>query len=246
MTARVTEELVLDDEIRRVRNVYARYDGDPGEQAKRERENPGLVAIRSERDRTLDLLFRQEQLLPLTDKRILDIGCGRGDDLADFCRGGASPGNCVGVDVLPDRIESARVAYPEIEFVIADGRRLPFEGESFDLVFAYIVFSSILDPRVAFDLAAEMRRLVAPGGAVVWWDNRFPTPWNHDVRGYDLRALTSLFPGWLMRARSVTLLPPLARRLGRTARWGYGPLCGIPLLRARYLCVIRRPMETST
>jgi SAM-dependent methyltransferase len=246
VTASVTEELVLDDEIRRVRSVYARYDGDPGEQAKRERENPGLVAIRFERDRALKILLDREQLSPLDGKRILDVGCGRGDDLAGFCGAGASPGNCVGVDVLPDRIESARTAHPEIEFVIADGRRLPFDGESFDLVFAYLVFSSILDRRVAFDLATEMRRLVAPGGAIIWWDNRFPTPGNRDVRGYDLRSIASLFPGWRMRARALTLLPPLARRLGWTAQWSYGPLCAIPMLRARYLCVLRPPLDKPT
>ena len=228
-----------DSELRRLQHVYARYDADAGEQAKRDPGNAGLAHIEAERVRALHDLLRVEGLLPLTGKRVLDVGSGRGDELARVISAGADPTGSAGVDLLPGRVEQARLLHPELRFVCADARALPFESDAFELVLANVVFSSILDDSVATAMADELQRVLTPDGAIVWWDNRYPTPGNPNVRGYDRRKLERLFPSCRLQACTTTLLPPVARRLGRAAPVVYPLLAQVPFLRGRYLAVIR-------
>ena len=228
-----------DGELRRLEAVYAGYDADSKEQAKRNPANAGLVQIQMERARVLAELLESEGLMPLSGKRVLDIGSGLGNELARLIAEGADPQFSVGVDVLPDRVEKASRLHPNVRFMRADARRLPLDDGSFDLVLANVIFSSILDDRVAQAVSEEMRRVLTPDGAIVWWDNRYSTLGNPNVRGYRFRDIQRLFPGSRVRARTTTLLPPIARRLGRTALLLYGPLAGIPVLRGRYLAIVR-------
>ena len=228
-----------DGELRRLEAVYAGYDANSAEQAKRDPANAGLAQIQTERARVLGELLESEGLMPLTGKRVLDVGSGLGDELARLITEGADPEHSVGVDLLPDRVEKASRLHPSVRFVRADARRLPLDDSSFDLVLANVVFSSILDDDVASAVAREMRRVLAHDGAIVWWDNRYPTPGNPNVRGYRLREIKRLFPDCRIHARTTTLLPPLARRLQRSAPLLYGSLAQVRFLRARHLAVIR-------
>jgi ubiquinone/menaquinone biosynthesis C-methylase UbiE len=228
-----------DGELRRLEAVYAGYDANSAEQAKRDPANAGLAQIQTERARVLGELLESEGLMPLTGKRVLDVGSGLGDELARLITGGADPKHSVGVDLLPDRVEKASRLHPSVRFVRADARRLPLDDSSFDLVLANVVFSSILDDDVASAVAREMRRVLAQDGAIVWWDNRYPTPGNPNVRGYRLREIKRLFPDCRIQASTTTLLPPLARRLRRSAPLLYGSLAQVRFLRARHLAVIR-------
>src|SRR3989454_8971603 len=69
--------------------------------------------------------------------RLLEVGCGMGTDLLQFARGGA---RVTGVDLTPRSIEISRqhlAVYGERgDFAITDGERLPFAGESFDVVYS--------------------------------------------------------------------------------------------------------------
>jgi SAM-dependent methyltransferase len=228
-----------DGELRRMEAVYGGYDANAREQAKRDPANAGLVQIQTERARVQGELLESEGLMPLTGKRVLDVGSGLGDELARLITEGADPEHSVGVDLLPDRVERASLLHPSVRFIRADARRLPLDDGSFDLVVANVVFSSILDDDVASAVAAEMRRVLAQDGAIVWWDNRYPTPGNPNVRGYRLREIKRLFPDCRIQTRTTTLLPPLARRLRRTAPLVYGSLAQVRFLRARHLAVIR-------
>jgi SAM-dependent methyltransferase len=228
-----------DGELRRLEAVYGGYDANSREQAKRDPANAGLVQIQTERARVQGELLESEGLMPLTGKRVLDVGSGLGDELARLISEGADPEHSVGVDLLPDRVERASLLHPSVRFIRADARRLPLDDGSFDLVLANVVFSSILDDDVASAVATEMRRVLAQDGAIVWWDNRYPTPGNPNVRGYRLREIKRLFPDCRIQTRTTTLLPPLARRLRRTAPLVYGSLAQVRFLRARHLAVIR-------
>jgi SAM-dependent methyltransferase len=228
-----------DGELRRLEAVYGGYDANSREQAKRDPANAGLVQIQTERARVQGELLESEGLMPLTGKRVLDVGSGLGDELARLITEGADPEHSVGVDLLPDRVERASLLHPSVRFIRADARRLPLDDGSFDLVVANVVFSSILDDDVASAVATEMRRVLAQDGAIVWWDNRYPTPGNPNVRGYRLREIKRLFPDCRIQTRTTTLLPPLARRLRRTAPLVYGSLAQVRFLRARHLAVIR-------
>jgi trans-aconitate methyltransferase len=58
-----------------------------------------------------------ELLAPQAGERILDVGCGTGHLTKKIAASGAE---VVGLDSSAEMIETARTAYPEIEFVVAD------------------------------------------------------------------------------------------------------------------------------
>ncbi len=172
---------------------------------------------------------------------LLDVGCGEGRTLAMLderkvvARG-------VGVDLLPERVDRARRASPMLEFQVADGTRLPFPDQSFDVVLAMTVFSSI--PRPARQgIAAEIARVLRPDGRFVWYDMRRRSPANPDVRPFTGADVRSILPGWIVGTRPVTLMPPLARRLGRATRFAYPVLARVALLLTHEVGAASRPPD---
>jgi SAM-dependent methyltransferase len=99
-------------------------------------------------------------------RRVLEVGCGAGVDLARFARGGA---DVVGVDLAASAIDLARANFEQQRlaggFHVADGEKLPFADESFDLVYAHGVVQYTADPRRLVD---ECRRVLKPGGEAVF------------------------------------------------------------------------------
>ena len=59
---------------------------------------------------------------------------------------------------------------PISNLTIGNGEELPYGNGTFDLVLLFSVLTSILDPRVQANLAAEARRVLRPGGAILWYD----------------------------------------------------------------------------
>lgn len=199
--------------------------------------NPGNRAILAER-RALT-----RRLLPasLAGKRMLEVGSGHGSELAWMVELGARPSDLAGVDLLPERVEAARAAHPDIDFRVANGEHLDFTDSSFDLVMAFTLFTSILDPQMAANVASEMRRVLRPGGGVLWYDFRYDNPFNRNVRGVDEAKVRSLFPGFSGRLHSLTLIPQLARRLGPLTAAAYPRLASVPPLRSHLLGLLTKP-----
>ena len=179
--------------------------------------------------------------LPLGDRRVLDLGCGDGAVLAGLARCGARQDRLVGLDLRPDALAAARARCPESAFALASGTALPHPDASFDVILAFTLFSSILDDRIAGGVAREVGRVLRPGGALVWYDVRVSNPHNPAVRGMPRRRLLALFPGWRATLRPVTLLPPVARRLGRLTRVAYPALAALPQLRTHWVGLLERP-----
>jgi trans-aconitate methyltransferase len=71
-------------------------------------------------------------LEPQGGERILDIGCGTGQLTKSIADSGAT---VVGFDASPAMIDSARLNYPDIEFLVADAAEFSF-AEPFDAVFS--------------------------------------------------------------------------------------------------------------
>jgi SAM-dependent methyltransferase len=98
-------------------------------------------------------------------RSVLDVGCGAGVDLARFAKGGAE---VTGVDVAPSAIELARANFAQQGlrgwFEVADGERLPFPGNRFDLVYAHGVVQYTAHPQRLVD---ECRRVLKPGGEAI-------------------------------------------------------------------------------
>ena len=96
---------------------------------------------------------------------------------------------------------------------LADGARLPFASGKFDLLLQSTVLTSILDQGIKKNVADEMIRVLAPKGAILWYDFRYDNPRNPDVRGIGRKEIQGLFPHCRIRMQKTILLPPLARGL---------------------------------
>src|SRR5258706_12007146 len=71
-------------------------------------------------------------------KKVLDVGCGAGTDLARFAKGGAL---VTGVDLSSSAITLAKQNFEQqglaADLREADGEHLPFGDDTFDFVFAH-------------------------------------------------------------------------------------------------------------
>ena len=228
-------------EVRRLEHVYRGYRASQAIQAQWNDNNPGNAAIRRERNAAVEGLLKSHGLAALEGLRALEVGCGSGQTLASFSDLGARPEDLYGVDLLPERIEEARVRYPDCHFLCANAENLDFPDEHFDLAICSTVFSSILDEAMAANVAREIYRVLKLGGTVLWYDFRYNNPRNPNVRGMTLSRIRSLFPGLTADLRTITLLPPLARRLGPLTPLLYPLLSRIPPLRTHYVGLLTKP-----
>jgi ubiquinone/menaquinone biosynthesis C-methylase UbiE len=226
-------------EVDRLRKTYRSYREEGVADRRWSQENPGNRAMLRERREAIRSLLAERNLLPLAGRRILDVGCGSGGELAHLISLGAEARHLHGVDLLPERIEAAREAHPELTFSCGNAESIDYPDGTFDLVMLFTVLSSILDPAMANNLCAEAKRLLKPGGALLCYDFRFGNPYNPNVRGVTRRELIRLFPGFSMQARSLTLLPPLTRRLGRWTEALYPILARVPFLRTHNLIFLK-------
>ena len=121
----------------------------------------------------------------LAASRVLDVGCGSGYLLHRLVEFGAR--EATGVDLMPARIEAARERYPGLRFVCANASQLPFADAAFDVVTQFTCLSSVLNQNLRSAVAAEMWRVLRPGGIVVSFDMR-PPP-------FALRAMRTLRSG---------------------------------------------------
>jgi ubiquinone/menaquinone biosynthesis C-methylase UbiE len=132
----------------------------------------------------------------------------------------------------------AREALPMADLQVGDATRLPWDNEHFNLVIASTVFTSVLNTDVRRLMAAEIVRVLRPGGALLWYDFAINNPKNPNVRRVDRRELSKLFPELKGKTKSVSLAPPLAR-LVAPANWTMAVfLAGIPLLRTHLLALL--------
>ena len=99
-------------------------------------------------------------------RSVLEVGCGAGIDLARFAKGGA---RVTGVDLTASAIELARANFAQQglhgDLKVANGERLPFADNSFDLVYAHGVVQYTADPR---RLVEECGRVLKPGGEAIF------------------------------------------------------------------------------
>ena len=228
-------------EVARLRGVYREYAACGFGASKWSAANKGNQALLLEREVKTRALLHRAGFFPLTDKRILDVGCGTGEQLGLFLDWGAQPENLVGIDLLPERIRAAKNRFPRVSFQIANAEALSYAHGVFDLVAVFTVFTSILDRQMAVNMASEINRVLARGGSVLWYDLRMNNPFNQHVRGMSRKQIQGLFPGFHVALKGISMLPPLARRLGALTDLLYFPLNAVPFLRTHLLGLLTKP-----
>jgi ubiquinone/menaquinone biosynthesis C-methylase UbiE len=100
-------------------------------------------------------------------RKLLEVGCGIGTDLVRFAQHGAL---VTGVDLSSTAIELARRNFElhgvtAVDLRVANGEALPFDDESFDVVYGHGVVQYTADaPR----LVRECHRVLTPGGQAIF------------------------------------------------------------------------------
>jgi ubiquinone/menaquinone biosynthesis C-methylase UbiE len=93
----------------RIRSSYARRSGG----SLYSWFNPGYQFYIQQLERRVLTLLLAEGLHALSDKKILEIGCGQGNWLREFMKWGPSPETMTGVDLLQDRVTKAKQLCPQ-------------------------------------------------------------------------------------------------------------------------------------
>ncbi len=108
--------------------------------------------------------------------RLLDVGCGTGDDARQIARFVGERGRVVGVDNSQAMVAEARKRAESdsvpVEFHAADALNLPFETASFDGCLADRSLMHVPDPQRAL---AEMLRVAKSGGRLAVYEVDFET-----------------------------------------------------------------------
>ena len=156
--------------------------------------NEGPLAYLRFRTAERSCAFFRHHVRPTS--RILDCGCGPGSITVGLAQW-APDGQTVGVDLSAEQLDGARarardLGVNNVTFRQGDIFDLPFEDDSFDVVFSQTVLFHIPDPVKAL---AEIKRVLRPRGLVALRDA--------------INASTMVWPD-----------DPLVRELGRIIRLG--------------------------
>jgi SAM-dependent methyltransferase len=121
--------------------------------------------------------MRRDYLSRITfarDSRVLEVGSGTGAVCRDLA-GWPGVGRVVGIDLSPFLVQRARelaLGISNLRFEEADGRDLPFDSASFDVVVFHTTLCHLPRPEAAL---AEAHRVLRPGGWLAIFDGDYAT-----------------------------------------------------------------------
>ena len=199
------------------------------------------------------MAVKAEQLLTTANELLgacrelhaLDLGCGVGGYHGLLENGF---GKLSGIDVSSACIEVAKARNPLVDYRTYDGARLPYDDETFDLVFTICVMHHV-PPKMWQGFTAELRRVLRPGRLAVVFEHNPLNPFTRHVVNncpFDRDAVL-LWPGRLralfheagfsqVRTRSILTVPPRGGGLKRLDR-----MLGVLPLGAQYYLTAIRP-----
>ncbi len=193
--------------------------------------------MRAERKRQAARMLRRAGVFPGPETPSLEVGYGRLGWLGDLISWGVRERSLAGIELDADRAACARAVLPAADLRVGDAGALPWPNGSFQLAVASTVFTSVLDDDLRRRMAAEIERCLSQGGALLWYDFRM-NPRNPQVRAIGRRQLRELFPGLRGAVRSVTLAPPIARRVVPWSHLLATLLERLPVLRGHLIAVL--------
>ncbi len=109
-------------------------------------------------------------------QRVLDVGCGTGDDVREMARIVGANGRVIGIDNSRAMVDVAQKrgigTKMSVEFIVGDAHDLPFESASFDGCQADRSLMHVPDAARAL---TEMTRVTKAGGRIVVFEVDFET-----------------------------------------------------------------------
>jgi ubiquinone/menaquinone biosynthesis C-methylase UbiE len=112
--------------------------------------------------------FILRQLGDVRGKRLLDLGCGAGENSVYFAQRGA---DCVASDYSPGMVNVALQLAAnngvKVEGKVINAMAIDYPDNSFDIVYAANLLHHIPDPMVTIQ---EIHRVLKPGGKMCFWD----------------------------------------------------------------------------
>jgi len=206
--------------------------------------HPADEVMFASRVRAYDALFARLGVLPFGPRRLFDAGCANGKFLDICCRRwGAREELCVGSDTRRDVWDIWHTAHPQsrITFVQQNLQDTAFEPASFDIVHQSMLLSWFTDPGRRAATAAALWRTLRPGGVLVSYDF-WLNPTNPKTSGVRVSTLRRLFPEARLRYwRSLTLAPPLSRRLLFAGTPALYALESLRVLNSHLLVALEKP-----
>jgi SAM-dependent methyltransferase len=190
------------------------------------------------RNRTAATVLQRLNVFPKLEDQCLEVGYGSLGWLTQLISWGVRESGLHGIELDATRAAKARAILPAADLRIGDAVELPWDNETFRFVIASTLFTSVLDLNVRRLIADEITRVLAPGGALLWYDFAYNNPRNPNVRGIGRAELKKIFPALQGKIKTVTLAPPLTRLIA--PRWWTLAtfLETIPLLRTHLVAVL--------
>lgn len=171
------------------------------------------------------------------DKKVLEIGAGFGKNLLWFNYIGIPKENLFANEPDETRLLELRKILPEKNIYAGNAETLRSETK-FDIILQSTVFTSVLNESTKQTIAQKMMESLNRDGIILWYDFKYNSPGNKQVKGIKRNEIKLLFhTASEINFFNTTLLPPLARKLGS---W-YNLLNFLfPFLRTHIVAVIKK------
>jgi ubiquinone/menaquinone biosynthesis C-methylase UbiE len=196
------------------------------------------IFMQASRKRTAALMLYKAGVFPRPGDHCLEIGYGTLGWLGDLISWKVRECDLHGIELDARRAQQAQEILPVADLRVGDATSLPWGDCSFRLIVVSTVFTSILNSEVRRLVAAEIERVLMPGGVLLWYDFAVNNPENSQVRKVSRKELKQLFPKLSGSVKSITLAPPLVRVLAPKC-WPLASLLEvIPWLRTHLMGVL--------
>ncbi len=103
----------------------------------------------------------KDMIEDLSNKKVLMLGCGTGEESIFLKAFGAKEEDLIGIDLSKKSIELAKKSYPNITFIVGDMSKLPFEDNFFDYIYSSLAIHYSPNPEIVYK---EVYRVLKPNG----------------------------------------------------------------------------------
>ena len=139
---------------------------------------PSELFMKTERKRVAARGCTRRAYFPKAGDKCLEVGFGSLGWLGELISWGVPETDICGIELDSVRAKRAQELLPLADLRVGDATVLPWKSGTFRLVIASTVFTSILDSDVRRIVAGEIIRVLAQGGALLWYDFAVNNPSN--------------------------------------------------------------------